>query len=151
MPAELENYEQIFRKFRPDFDEYFISICEILKVRAGCIKEAVGSVIVKDKRILSTGYNGTPINSINCYNGGCRVCNNSSKIHTIVLSCNCIHAEYSCIIEAGISATPGCTLYTTQLPCLWCSKVIIQAMISTVVYVRTECEALRHENEEKIF
>ena len=99
---KVENYEQIFRKFRPDFDEYFISICEILKVRGGCIKEAVGSVIVKNKRILSTGYNGTPINSVNCYNGGCRVCNNSSKIHTIVLSCNCIHAEYSCIIEAGI-------------------------------------------------
>ena len=56
-------------------------------------------------------------------------------MNTIVLSCNCIHAEYSCIIEAGIQATPDSTLYTTRLPCLWCAKVIIQARIKTLVYL----------------
>ena len=90
---------------------------------------------MRNKRIISTGYNGTPIGTINCFHGGCRICDNSEKMNTIVLSCNCIHAEYSCIIEAGIQATPDSTLYTTRLPCLWCAKVIIQARIKTLVYL----------------
>lgn len=89
--------------------------------------------------------------STNCYNGGCPVCNNSESINTQVLSCNCIHAEYSCIMEAGIESTPGCTLYTTQLPCLWCAKVICQAKISTVVYIATECATLAYDNQERVF
>lgn len=111
----------------------------------------MGSIIVKNKRILSTGYNGTPIGSINCYNGGCEVCNNSNSINTVVLSCNCIHAEYSCIIEAGIESTPGCTLYTTQIPCYWCAKIICQARISTVVYVKNDCHMLEHSNQNKVY
>lgn len=54
-----ENYKQIIPSYRPGFDEYFLSICNVLKERSGCLKEAVGSIIVKDKRIIATGYNGT--------------------------------------------------------------------------------------------
>ena len=68
---------------------------------------------------------------------------------SVVLSCNCIHAEYSCIIEAGIHVTVGATLYTTRLPCLWCSKVIIQARIADLVYLGVESETLKQFNEEK--
>jgi len=78
------NYKQIIPPYRPSFDEYFISICNVLKLRSGCLKEAVGAIIVKDKRIIATGYNGkkcskvgTPVDSLNCFNGGCKVCNNS--------------------------------------------------------------------------
>ena len=105
---------------------------------------------MRNKRILSTGYNGTAMGSINCYNGGCRVCNDSKSLNTIVLSCNCIHAEYSCIIEAGIESTIGCTLYSTQFPCLWCAKVICQAKISEIVYIKNSCSVLTYENEAKV-
>lgn len=71
-------------------------------------------------------------------------------MNTIVLSCNCIHAEYGCIIEAGIHVTPGCILYTTKLPCLWCSKMIIQAKIKEVVYLKSISKNLEFENTEKI-
>ena len=72
-----ENRQHIFKPFRPDFDSYFLSICRVLKERAGCIKEAVGAIIVRDKRIVATGYNGTPMGCANCFNGGCFVCGNS--------------------------------------------------------------------------
>lgn len=88
--------------------------------------------------------------SINCYNGGCRICNDSNKLNTVVLSCNCIHAEYSCIIEAGIESTFGTTLYTTQLPCLWCAKVITQAKISEVVYIQSECNLLQYDTQDRV-
>jgi dCMP deaminase len=54
----------------------------VLKERAACLKEAVGSIIVKQNKIISTGYNGTPVGTTNCYNGGCQVCNNSEKMGT---------------------------------------------------------------------
>lgn len=110
----------------------------VLKERAACLKEAVGAIIVKNNKIISTGYNGTPVGTINCYNGGCQVCNNSEKISTVVLSCRCIHAEYNCILKAGITATPGAVLYSTSLPCLWCSKLIIQGRISQVICLRSK-------------
>jgi dCMP deaminase len=110
----------------------------VLKERAACLKEAVGAIIVKNNKIISTGYNGTPVGTINCYNGGCQVCNNSEKISTVVLSCRCIHAEYNCILKAGITATPGAILYSTSLPCLWCSKLIIQGRISQVICLRSK-------------
>lgn len=86
------HHKDIIREFRPSYNEYFLSICQVLKERAACLKEAVGSIIVKNNKIISTGYNGTPVGTTNCYNGGCQVCNNSEKMGTEVLSCRCIHA-----------------------------------------------------------
>ncbi len=95
---------------------------------AACLKEAVGAIIVKNNKIISTGYNLTPVGTIRFYSGGCQVCNNSEKISTEVLFCCCIHAEYNCILEAGITAAPGAVLYSTSLLCLWCSKLVIQVI-----------------------
>jgi dCMP deaminase len=136
--------------FRPNIDEYFLNICLVLRERAACLKEAVGSIIVNDRSIISTGYNGTPRGTVNCYNGGCLVCNNSEKMGTEVLSCRCIHAEYNCILTAGITATRGGILYSTKLPCLWCAKLIIQGGISKVIYLRSYYSSLEYENAELV-
>ena len=140
--AYLEYHKEIIRQFRPSHDEYFLWICIVLKQRAACLKEAVGSIIVKDRMIISTGYNGTPVGTINCYNGGCQVCNNSEKMGTEVLRCRCIHAEYNCILTAGIKKTPGAVLYTTKLPCLWCAKLIIQGKIKKVICILSKYSSL---------
>jgi dCMP deaminase len=122
----------------------------VLKERAACLKEAVGAIIVRDRNIIATGYNGTPMGTTNCYNGGCQVCNNSEKMGTEVLSCRCIHAEYNCILTAGITETPGAILYSTKLPCLWCTKLIIQGQISEVIYIKSQYKPLEHENWELV-
>ena len=90
------------------------------------------------------------MNCANCFNGGCLVCGQSNTMNTEILSCNCIHAEYGCIIEAGIQITQGCTLYSTKMPCLWCSKMIIQAKIKKVVYVPSISESLMYDNHPKV-
>lgn len=101
---------------------------------------------MKQRTIISTGYNGTPMGTINCYNGGCQVCNNSEKMGTEVLSCRCLHAEYNCILTAGITVTPGATLYSSKIPCLWCAKLIIQGQIKEVICIRSNYPPLEHEN-----
>jgi deoxycytidylate deaminase len=65
-------------------------------------------------------------------------------MNTEVLSCSCIHAEYGCILEAGITVTPGATLYSTKLPCLWCSKLIIQGRIGKIVYLKSKYSPLEY-------
>ena len=67
-------------------------------------------------------------------------------MNTEVLSCTCIHAEYGCILEAGIKITPGSTLYSTKLPCLWCCKLIVQGRISKIVCVKSNYPHLEYEN-----
>ena len=65
---------------------------------------------------------------------------------TEMLSCRCIHAEYNCILTAGITATQGAVLYSTKLPCLWCAKLIIQGQIKEVIYLRSHYSSLEHDN-----
>ena len=150
LPHNLGHHKDIIREFRPSYNEYFLYICLVLKERAACLKEAVGSIIVKQNKIISTGYNGTPVGTTNCYNGGCLVCNNSEKMGTEVLGCRCIHAEYNCILKAGITATPGSVLYSTKLPCLWCAKLIIQGRVSQVICIRSKYSSLEYENVELV-
>jgi len=81
------------------------------------MKRAVGAVIVKDKRIISTGYNGTPIGFTNCMDGGCERCNSNAKMGTNLDQCLCIHAEENAVIECGRVKALGSTLYVTTFPC----------------------------------
>ena len=121
---------------RPDWDNYFMDIAQVVAARANCSRRQVAAVIVKDRRVISTGYNGTPRGIKNCFEGGCPRCNSDVPSGHDLTSCVCSHAEENSIVQAayhGISIK-GATLYTTFSPCLLCSKMIINSGIEEVVY-----------------
>ena len=121
---------------RPSWDEYFLNVAKVVATRSNCIKRKVAAVIVKDKRIVSTGYNGTPRGVKNCNEGGCPRCNSFGESGKGLEECLCSHAEENAIVQSayhGIAVKDG-ELYTTFAPCLMCSKMIINAGIKKVVY-----------------
>ena len=121
---------------RPDWDRYFIEVAKTVATRSNCVKRKVASVIVKDKRIISTGYNGTPRGVKNCNEGGCVRCNSFAESGTKLDECVCSHGEENAIVQASYHGVPikDSTLYTTFSPCLMCAKMIINAGIKRVVY-----------------
>jgi len=121
---------------RPGWDEYFLSIAQVVASRSNCVKRHVGAVIQRDRRIVSTGYNGTPRGVRNCNEGGCPRCNAFAESGTRLDECLCSHGEENAIVQAayhGVSLRDA-TLYTTFFPCLFCTKLIINAGIAEVVY-----------------
>ena len=127
---------------RPSWSDYFISITEAVSQRSNCLSRKVGSIIVKNRRVLSTGYNGTPSGITNCNEGGCPRClkkvldpdNYSSSVH--LGECICSHAEENAITQAarhGVSME-HCTIYGPTIPCIFCSKLIINSGIIEVIY-----------------
>lgn len=125
---------QIFK--RPSWDEYFIDIANLTSERSNCIKRKVGCIIVKNKRILSLGYNGTPINTKNCYEGGCQRCSNIENTSAVNLDlCMCLHAEENALLFLSQKELSDSTLYVTLMPCISCTKKIIQCNIKKVIYM----------------
>jgi dCMP deaminase len=123
-------------KKRPDWDNYFMDIAQVVAARGNCSRRQVAAVIVKDRRIISTGYNGTPRGIKNCNEGGCPRCNSDTPSGHDLGMCVCSHAEENAIVQAayhGISVKDS-TLYTTFSPCLLCAKMIINSGIVEVVY-----------------
>lgn len=122
---------------RPTWDEYFIEITKIVAKRSTCLRRHVGAILVKDKRILATGYNGAPQNIRHCLDIGCiRESKNvpSGERHEL---CRGIHAEQNLIIQAayyGISIE-GSQLYCTNFPCSICAKMLINAGIKRIFYL----------------
>jgi dCMP deaminase len=123
---------------RPTWDEYFMSIAKVVATRSNCIKRKVAAIIVKDRRVISTGYNGTPRGAKNCNEGGCPRCNRMAASGTALEECLCCHGEENAITQAAYHGTSvkGATLYTTYAPCLLCTKMIINSGIEEVVYNR---------------
>jgi dCMP deaminase len=121
---------------RPDWDEYFMSIAKVVAMRSNCMKRKVAAIIVKDRRVVSTGYNGTPRGAKNCNEGGCPRCNSMAESGTALDECLCCHGEENAITQAAYHGTSlkGSTLYTTFAPCLLCTKMIINSGIVEVVY-----------------
>jgi dCMP deaminase len=125
-----------FKIVRPSWDDYFMGIAKMVAMRSNCVKRKVAAVIVKDKRIISTGYNGTPRETRNCSEGGCPRCNNFSESGKNLEECLCSHGEENAIVQAsyhGISIKDS-IIYTTFSPCLLCTKMIINAGIKEVIY-----------------
>lgn len=122
---------------RPSADEYFMNMAKLVATRSTCVRRQVGAVIVKDKRVLSTGYNGAPKGSKHCDELGCiRVELNvpSGTRHEL---CRGVHAEQNAVIQAayfGVSVK-GSTIYTTTYPCSMCAKLLINAGIKEIVYL----------------
>ena len=124
----------------PDTDTYYMGIAFAVREKANCTGNRVGAVIVRDNRVISTGYNGVPEGMTNCLDGGCLRCRNPNGMFpsgTGYDLCICVHAEQNAILSAarfGI-AVENSTLYTTMQPCFGCAKEIAQAKISQVVYL----------------
>lgn len=124
-----------------EFDEYYLKIAIAVREKANCKGRKVGAVIVKDNRIISTGYNGTPegIDNCDCLYGGCYRCSPSSRAvkGADYDRCICVHAEQNAVLSAarfGI-ALEGSTVYTTLAPCITCAKEMLQAKVKRVVYI----------------
>ena len=120
---------------RPSWDEYFMEIAHLVKKRATCLRRQVGAVIVKDKNILATGYNGAPSGIEHCLERGClreQLGIPSGERHEI---CRGLHAEQNAIIQAALHGVGvnGATLYCTNHPCIICAKMIINAGIVRIV------------------
>jgi len=121
---------------RPSWEEYFMSIARMVASRSTCLRRHVGAILVKDKRILATGYNGAPAGLKHCEETGCLRETQSVPSGMRHELCRGLHAEQNAIIQAacyGISIS-GSTLYCTNKPCIICSKMVINAGIQTVFY-----------------
>jgi dCMP deaminase len=128
---ELTNEDRL----RPSWDQYFMQLASLAAQRSNCMKRRVGCVLVREKRVISTGYNGTPRGLKNCGEGGCPRCNEGKSSGVGLGTCLCIHAEENALLEAGRERIrEGAILYCDTCPCLTCSIKITQVGISEVVY-----------------
>lgn len=121
---------------RPTWDQYFMDITHLVAKRSTCLRRQVGAVLVKEKNILATGYNGAPTGVAHCLDVGClreQMGIPSGERHEL---CRGLHAEQNAIIQAARHGTSidGATLYSTTMPCIICTKMIINAGIGRVIY-----------------
>lgn len=132
---------------RPTWDQYFMQITKLVATRSTCMRRQVGALLVKDKNILATGYNGVPSGIRHCEEVGClreKLKVPSGERHEL---CRGLHAEQNAIIQAarhGINIE-GSTLYCTDSPCIICSKMLINAGVQMVIYARGYPDDLSRE------
>ncbi len=127
--------KEIKKKNRPEWDEYFLGIAKLVSERSTCLRRNVGALIVKNRRILTTGYNGTPSGIAHCEVEGClreKMKIPSGEKHEL---CRGLHAEQNAIIQAALYGVDisGGTLYCTNQPCSICAKMLINAGIKEIV------------------
>lgn len=121
---------------RPNWDEYFMEMAQVTQKRSTCLRRQVGAVIVNEKRIMATGYNGAPVGIKHCEErGGClreQLNVPSGQRHEI---CMALHAEQNAIIQAAYlgQSIAGGTIYCTHQPCLICAKMIINAGLERII------------------
>lgn len=142
------------------WDEHFMELSKRVSKRANCkysrccsppnshpltrmpahgrrigMKRQAGAVVTRDKRIVSTGYNGTARNSTNCSKGGCYRCLLCAPKGTLLEGCFCLHAEQNALLEVGHSTLGnGALIYCTSFPCMGCAKIIVQCGVRRIVY-----------------
>ncbi len=129
---------------RPSWDEYFMSITELVAQRATCVRRKVGAILVRDKRIIATGYNGAPSQISHCLDVGCLRAEKgipSGERHEL---CRGLHAEQNAIIQAALHgvSVEGATLYCTNMPCSICSKMLINARVIKILYKEGYADSL---------
>ena len=122
---------------RPSWDEYFMEMAEVTAKRSTCLRRQVGAVIVQDKHIIATGYNGAPRGIEHCIErkGGClreQLGVPSGEKHEL---CRALHAEQNAIIQAATlgQSVEGATIYVTNQPCVICAKMLINAGIEKII------------------
>lgn len=124
---------------RPHRTEYYMGIALAVRARANCLGSRVGAVLVRQDRIVSTGYNGTPAGMKNCDEGGCERCARRERFEPgqAYDLCICVHAEQNTLLSAarfGI-AVEGAFLFTTMKPCFGCAKELLQARVQAIYYL----------------
>ncbi len=121
---------------RPGWDAYFITLAGEVSKRSNCRRRKVGAIAVKNRTIISTGYNGTPFGVRNCDDGGCSRCASDLPPGQGYDTCICVHAEQNAIALAARhgTSTKGAVIYTTLKPCFGCAKEMIQAGVTEAVY-----------------
>jgi dCMP deaminase len=120
---------------RPDIDEYFLKIASVVAERSTCRRHHMGAVAVKNKHILTTGYNGAPAGGKDCLELGCLRDELNIESGTMQETCRAIHAEQNVIIQAGLHGVSleGSTVYCTHTPCVLCAKMLVNAKIARFV------------------
>jgi len=138
MAGKKSKKKSIKKDRRPSWDEYFLGIAKLVSKRSTCLRRKVGAVLVKDKRILATGYNGTPRGLPHCSETGClrqQLKVPSGQRHEL---CRGLHAEQNALLQAslyGVSVKDS-VLYCTIQPCIICTKMLINAGIKEVVIIK---------------
>lgn len=134
-------------RVRPGWDTYFMDMAKLAARRSSCLRRAVGAVLVKDRRLLATGYNGVPSGVTHCEVTGClreKLDVPSGERHEL---CRGLHAEQNAIIQAafhGVSIREA-VLYCTNLPCIICAKMLINAGVRRIVYLEGYADSLTEE------
>ena len=120
---------------RPDIDEYFLKIASVVAERSTCRRHHMGAIAVRDKHILTTGYNGAPAGAKDCLELGCLRDEQGIASGTRHEICRAIHAEQNVIIQAGLHGVSleGSTVYCTHTPCVLCAKMLVNAKIARLV------------------
>lgn len=122
-------------RLRPTWDAYFMRLADLAAMRSNCMKRRVGCVIAREKRVIATGYNGTPRHLTNCNEGGCPRCNTGNGSGAGLSTCLCLHAEENALLISGRDRIgDNSILYCNTCPCLTCSIKIVQSGIREVVY-----------------
>lgn len=130
------NLSTLRKTERPTWDEYFMDIAQLVSKRSTCLRRSVGAVLVKDKRVLATGYNGVPSGIRHCSEVGCLREQMNIPSGERVELCRGLHAEQNAIIQAALHgvSVKGATLYVNLHPCILCTKMIINAGIVQIFY-----------------
>ncbi len=137
---------------RPDWDTYFMDMAKLAARRSTCLRRAVGAVLVKERRLLATGYNGVPTGVTHCEVAGClrdKLNVPSGERHEL---CRGLHAEQNAILQAalhGVSIKES-SLYCTNLPCIICAKMLINAGVRRIVYLEGYADVLAGEMLEEV-
>jgi len=148
-----ENNLMVQDVVRPSWDEYFMRICRVVATRSTCLRRQVGAILVRDRRILSTGYNGAPQGMAHCAElGGClreRLGIPSGERQEL---CRGLHAEQNAIIQAavhGVALEGDITCYSTIQPCVTCTKMLINANVKKIVFAGDYPDGLAREMLEE--
>ena len=121
---------------RPNNDTYFMLMADLVATRSTCLRRHVGAVVVKEKRVLTTGYNGAPKGLRHCAEVGCVREQNNIESGTRHELCRGVHAEQNAVIQAAYfgASIKDASIYTTNFPCVMCAKILVNAGIIEVIY-----------------
>jgi dCMP deaminase len=113
---------------RPGWEEYFLAMADLVALRSTCLRRQVGAVLVRDERVIATGYNGSLRGQPHCTEVGCLMVDGHCK--------RTVHAELNALLQCAFhgAASRGGTLFTTSFPCLDCAQAIVQAGVAAVVF-----------------
>ena len=133
---------------RPSWDEYFMQICRVVATRSTCLRRQVGAILVSERRILATGYNGAPKGLKHCAElGGCYREQLGVPSGERQELCRALHAEQNAIIQAAVHGVKleNVTAYCTTMPCVTCAKMLINANVKRIVYEADYPDALSRQ------